>query len=129
MDMPFVERVSARRSGAKFGFVLLLMATCLGVPAVHAEPSGAQLLAACESALKTNFRGIHSKLCIWYVTPCDCNFGETATWPRVCLPKSVANRTLALEVTAVLQAIPDLQDKGATEAAASILSVIYPCTD
>lgn len=91
--------------------------------------SGADLLAACQTALETNFRGMKSKMCIWYVTPCDCDFGDPKTLPRTCVPESTSSHKLAFEVSEILKAIPEYQAKDAEEAATLILSEIYPCSD
>ena len=96
---------------------------------VYAKPSGAELLAACEGALAMNFRGLHGKMCTWYVTPCDCDTRTATDLPRVCLPEPIVVRRLAVEVTEVLKAIPKFQEIDAERAATLILSSIYPCTE
>jgi len=101
----------------------------LGATSVQAATSGAELLAACETALKSDFRGIKGKMCIWYVTPCDCITVPASTLPRVCLTQPIDHKRLAVEVTEVLKAIPEFQEKDADEATALILSEIYPCED
>jgi hypothetical protein len=45
------------------------------------------------------------------------------------VPKTTSIHKLAFEVAEVLKAIPEFQEKGAEEAAALILSEIYPCAD
>ncbi len=98
---------------------------CCGT--AQAATTGADLLTVCDTALKTNFRGMNGKMCIWYVTPCDCDFGGDTALPPVCLPDSVSNLTLAFMVTEMLKATPEFQKKDAGEAAALILSEVYPC--
>lgn len=97
----------------------------LAAPAAYAAPTGAELLAACESALNSNFRGLRGKMCTWYVTPCDCD--TTPGLPRVCLTEPIEPQKLARTVTEVLKAIPEFQTRGAEEAVALILSEVYPC--
>jgi hypothetical protein len=101
----------------------------LGTPSVQAAPSGTDLLAVCETALRSGFRGVKGSMCIWYVTPCDCTTVPASTLPRVCLTQPINHKRLAMEVTEVLKAIPEFQEKDAEEAAALILSEIYPCED
>ncbi len=108
--------------------LFLFMYLLLSAP-VLAEPAGADLLKACEQAVKNDFEGAKGKLCLWYVTPCDCPLGKNPTLPRVCLPESVSDWQLALEVVAGFAAQPRLQEESATAAVALILSKSYPCPD
>jgi len=102
----------------------------LPVKPVAAAPSGADLIAACEQALANDFQGMNGQMCTWYVTPCDCTYGQESTrMPRVCLPFSVAVEDLAREVITTLQAEPALQSEEAGLAAALILARTYPCQD
>jgi len=98
-------------------------------PGAFAAPTGGDLLAVCETALKTNFRGMKGKMCTWYVTPCDCDATKDENLPRVCLTKPIVVRKLATEVTEVMKAIPEFQKQPAEAAVAQILSAIYPCKD
>jgi hypothetical protein len=116
------------RSHATHCTVLIL---CLWLPAkgALAAPSGADLLSACRHALSSKFAGTEGQMCIWYVTPCDCEAVRKPGAPRVCLPESVATEPLAREVVNGLEAQPELQLLDADIAAAKILSRIYPCPD
>ncbi len=102
-----------------------LLTALLAAPAVHATPTGAELLTVCESALQSSFRGLRGKMCTWYVTPCDCDTAPGL--PRVCLTEPIEPPKLAVTVTEVLKALPELQLKTAEEAVAEILSEVYPC--
>ncbi len=66
-------------------------------------------------------------MCIWYVTPCDCNHGDKKTVPRVCLPEDISHEKLAREVITSLKEHPAYQDHTAEMAAGLILSPKYPC--
>jgi len=101
------------------------LAASLAAPAANAAPTGAELLTVCDSALRSNFRGLRGKMCTWYVTPCDCDTAPGL--PRVCLTDPIEAPKLAVTVTEVLKAIPELQLKSAEEAVALILSEVYPC--
>lgn len=96
---------------------------------VLAAPSGADLLNACEGALDSGFQSKAGMMCIWYVTPCDCNFGEQKNVPRVCLPEESEHKELAKEVIAGLYDRPELGTETAEMAAGLILSPNYPCSD
>ncbi len=97
----------------------------LAAPSAGAAPTGAELLDVCETALKSNFRGLRGKMCTWYVTPCDCDTAPGL--PRVCLTEPILPPKLAFTVTQVLRAVPEFQLKSAEEAVALILSEVYPC--
>lgn len=101
------------------------LASLLAQAPAHAAPTGAELLEVCESALRSNFRGLRGKMCTWYVTPCDCDTAPGL--PRVCLSDPIEPPKLAITVTEVLKALPELQLKSAEEAVAVILSEVYPC--
>ena len=103
----------------------IFLATLLAAPAAGAAPTGAELLQVCESALKSNFRGMRGKMCTWYVTPCDCDTAPGL--PRVCLTDPIEPPKLAITVTEVLKAVPEFQLKSSEEAVALILSEVYPC--
>jgi Ssp1 endopeptidase immunity protein Rap1a len=94
-----------------------------------AAPSGNDLLLACEDSLVNGFQSKMGMMCIWYVTPCDCNFGKEKIVPRVCLPKKALHDDLARVVIAGLQKQPELQSETAEMAAGQILSPKYPCID
>lgn len=94
---------------------------------VLAAPSGADLLRACEDSLVNGFQSTKGMVCIWYVTPCDCNFGDKKTIPRVCLPKNANHEDLARVVVKSLKENKELQTRTAAMAAGTILSPIYPC--
>ena len=94
-----------------------------------AAPSGADLLRACEDSIKNGFDTKAGMLCIWYVTPCDCNFAAKKQLPRVCLPEDKSHESLAKEVMTGLQQQPGLKTETAEMAAAKILSLKYPCSD
>ena len=105
--------------------ISIFLVALFSAPVANAAPTGAELLKVCESALKSNFRGLRGKMCTWYVTPCDCD--STPGLPRVCLTEPIEPPKLAATVTEVLKAIPEFQLKGAEEAVALILSEVYPC--
>jgi hypothetical protein len=92
-----------------------------------AAPAAGDLLKACEYSLKNGFAGIEADMCIWYVTPCDCDYGKENDMPRVCLPDGVAVETLARIVVAGLKADAGLHALDADFAANTLLSRIYPC--
>lgn len=92
-----------------------------------AAPLAIDLLSACEDALVNGFQSKTGMMCIWYVTPCDCNFGKEKTVPRVCLPKKAAHDELAREVVAGLHKQPELASETAVMAAGLVLSPMYPC--
>ena len=106
-----------------FWFVVLLMFAS----DVLAAPSGADLLHACEDSLVNGFQSTKGMMCIWYVTPCDCHFGDKKSVPRVCLPKDAAHEELARVVMNGLKEKNELQTLTAEMAAGTILSPIYPC--
>jgi len=94
-----------------------------------ADPSGAELLTACEQSMMKGFSGMKGMMCTWYVTPCDCNYGNENELPRVCLPPSPDIDALAHEVITGLIAQPELQELNADIAANTILIRNYPCDD
>ena len=106
-----------------FWIVLLLMFSTDALTA----PSGTDLLHACEDSLVNGFQSTKGMMCIWYVTPCDCNFGNKKTVPRVCLPDNISHELLAREVIDGLKENSELQPLTAEMAAGTILSPIYPC--
>ena len=93
----------------------------------QAAPSGQDLLLACENSLLNGFQGTKGMMCIWYVTPCDCHYGEKESIPRVCLPVDISHEELAKEVVSGLKADPALQEFTAEMAVGTILSPHYPC--
>jgi hypothetical protein len=116
--MPFLVRL----------IIYLLLLLQFGTQA-FAAPSGKELLAACEQSLEDGFDGIAGQMCTWYVTPCDCDYGNKPDMPRVCLPASVPVEMLARDVVDGLSDQPGLQQKDADIATALILSRTYPCND
>lgn len=106
-------------------FSSIFLVALLTAQNADATPTGAELLEVCESALKSNFRGVRGKMCTWYVTPCNCDAAPGL--PRVCLTAPIEPPELAFTVTQVLKAIPEFQLKDAEEAVALILSEVYPC--
>ncbi|OGT64690.1 MAG: hypothetical protein A2W69_01470 [Gammaproteobacteria bacterium RIFCSPLOWO2_02_47_7] len=109
---------------ACFGLILLIF-----ISPLSAAPSAVDLLDACEHSLQNGFQGIKGDVCIWYVTPCDCDYGKTKEMPRVCLPDSVPVESLARIVVRGLKEQPGLHMENADYAAAMILSRIYPCSE
>lgn len=93
-----------------------------------AAPTGADVLAACEKALSKGFHGTVGMMCIWYVTPCDCQAGKDPAIPRVCLPEDKAPETLAKEVVEGLKQQPALLNESAEVSAGRILAPKYPCS-
>ena len=94
---------------------------------VWAAPSGNDLLTACEESLINGFQGPNGMMCIWYVTPCDCQYGKDIVIPRVCLPDNKSHELLAREVVKGLKSQAELQSESAEMAAGLILSPQYPC--
>ena len=94
-----------------------------------AAPSGEQLQQACEYSLENNFEGIKGQMCIWYVTPCDCDPTKQTEAPRVCLPFEQDENDLALKVIEGLKKDPELGKQDASVAAAIILAEYYPCEE
>jgi hypothetical protein len=89
-----------------------------------AAPTGEDLLAACTDSLENGFETMEGKMCIWYVTPCNC---DTAL-PQVCLPEESNTDRLARDVVEGLTGQMELQQTDAAHAATLILSNKYPCT-
>ena len=94
---------------------------------VWAAPSGNDLLTACEESLTNGFQGPSGMMCIWYVTPCDCQYGKDIAIPRVCLPDRESHELLARAVVEGLKSQAELQSESAEMAAGLILSPKYPC--
>ncbi len=115
-----------RRNLAAFSYCLAILLITPGL--AHAAPTCKELIRACEIGLSNGFRGLRGKMCVWYVTPCDCDASDPAL-PRVCLPDAVDVERIAVEVTEILKVSPEVQDLEADAAVANILSVIYPCKD
>ena len=111
------------------------IAVCFGllnlifISILSAAPSAVDLLDACEISLKKGFQGIEGELCIWYITPCDCDYVKTKETPRVCLPEPVPVESLARIVVRGLKEQPELHMEDADYAAAIILSHVYPCSE
>ncbi len=91
------------------------------------DPTGADLLGACEDSLANGFQGATGMMCVWYVTPCDCHHGKDTVIPRVCLPDGKAAEVLAREVIDGLKSQPELQSKSAEISVGLILTLKYPC--
>jgi len=106
---------------------VVLMMSCTGVVPAQSI-SGNELVAACEKAVASDFAGELGMICHWYVTPCDCIYGNEQL-PRVCLPADVNEETLAQQVIAGLNSNPELLSKDAAFAANSVLTVLYSCSD
>lgn len=106
--------------------VVLLM-SCTGIVSAQSI-SGNELIAACEKAIASDFAGNTGMICHWYVTPCDCNYGNEQL-PKVCLPADFNEEKLAQQVIDGLNSNPDLLAKDAAFAANSVLTVLYPCTN
>ena len=68
-------------------------------------------------------------LCHWYVTPCDCHYGNNERLPRVCLPYNVDVSDLATIIVEHLKDNQSLLTLSAEAAAANILAPLYPCDD
>ena len=111
-------------------YALLLLLSAGSGNALSAEnpvPSGSDLLLACEESIESGYNSTRGMLCIWYVTPCDCDAGKKPDLPRVCLPADVSHEQLTLQVVRELRQKPLLQEQTAEAAAASILAPLYPC--
>lgn len=103
---------------------------CLSTTQILAEPAmptGAELLLACQHAREHGYDNTRGMLCIWYVTPCDCEPNKAEDVPRVCLPPGIEHEVLARQVIEGLLDKPGLQALGAEDAAAQILARYYPC--
>lgn len=96
---------------------------------VIAAPTGADVVAACEESLASGFQGTIGMMCVWYVTPCDCDFGKDPAIPRVCLPDDKEPEALAREVIEGLKLRPELQSETAALAASTVLATKYPCEE
>ncbi|MFT5132450.1 MAG: hypothetical protein ACI9SC_000915 [Gammaproteobacteria bacterium] len=105
------------------GFFLILSVNIQ----VIASPTGADVLAACEESLAKGFQGTTGMMCVWYVTPCDCNYGKDPAIPRVCLPDYKEPESLAREVIEGLTLRPELQSEPAEVASSIVLAEKYPC--
>ena len=105
------------------GFLLILSINIQ----VMASPTGADVLAACEESLAIGFQGTTGMMCVWYVTPCDCNYGKDPATPRVCLPGYIEPESLAREVIEGLKLRPELQSEPAELASSMGLAPKYPC--
>ena len=121
------KRIYINRQRA--GIISLGCMIILWISPLSAAPGADDLLKACEASLENGFQGIQGDLCIWYVTPCDCEYGKASELPRVCLPESISTETLADKVVRGLIDQPELQAESADFAAAMILSRIYPCIE
>jgi hypothetical protein len=106
-----------------FGVFLILSVSIQ----VIASPTGADVLAACEESLVNDFQGITGMMCVWYVTPCDCNYGKDPAISRVCLPGDKETEALAKEVIEGLKLRPELQSEPAELSSSTILAPLYPC--
>ena len=107
-------------------WIILFFLFCNNVMAI---PTGEDLLEACEFSQKNGFQSKQGMMCIWYVTPCDCNFGNKKSIPRVCLPREISHELLADEVITGLKEKPELMQETADMAVGKILSPRYPCSD
>ncbi len=110
----------------KLGCVGLFLLLSINIQAI-ASPTGADVLATCEESLANGFQGITGMMCVWYVTPCDCDYGKDPAIPRVCFPDSMETEALAREVIEGLKSRPELQSKTAELASNSVLATKYPC--
>lgn len=106
---------------------LIMIVLLLPAYSMSVAPTGADLLEACQFAGKNGYDSTQGMMCIWYVTPCDCHFGKSKEIPRVCLPETVSHQQLADVVVRGIQQTPDLKQVSAEQAAANILSPLYPC--
>jgi hypothetical protein len=114
-------------SGVHFKGCIIFIISVFVCIKVSAAPSAGDLLMACEHSLIHGFEGIEGEMCAWYITPCDCDYGEEYEIPRVCLTDSVTTEELARHVISGLKTHPELHSEDANYAAAVILSGIYPC--
>jgi hypothetical protein len=105
------------------GFFLILSVNIQ----VIASPTGADLLAACEESLANGFEGTIGMMCVWYVSPCDCNYGKDPAMPRVCLPEGKETESLAREVIDDLTLRPELQSEPAELSSSIVLAEKYLC--
>ena len=114
----------------RYVFMSLLFAGAVNILATdNPAPTGADLLHACTEAMASGFNSSKGMLCIWYVTPCDCEANNTNDLPRVCLPADVSHERLADQVVQELRQAPQLLNLSAEAAAANILAPVYPCGD
>lgn len=105
-------------------FLLLLLSVSFQLTA---SPTGADVLAVCEESLTKGFHGITGMMCVWYVSPCDCNYGKDPAIPRVCLPDTTDIELLASEVIEGLKLRPELQSETAEMSSNTVLAGKYPC--
>ncbi|HIF52039.1 MAG TPA: hypothetical protein EYQ42_11030 [Thiotrichaceae bacterium] len=106
----------------KWMSLLLLLSTD-----VFAVPTGFDLLEACEDSLANGFHGTTGMMCVWYVTPCDCQHGKDSAILRVCLPDGKSTESLAREVIEGLKSKSELQIDTAEVSVGKILAPKYPC--
>ena len=111
-----------------FCAILLSVSQLHTVSAELPAPDGNDLLQACEYAQQFGYDNTKGMLCIWYVTPCDCDAGKQPAVPRVCLPAGISHEVLAEQVIAGLQNRLELQSL-AEQAAAQVLAPLYPCSN
>ena len=90
------------------------------------SPTGKDLLESCQSFISSASTEMQQMLCTWYVLPCDCE-QKDKNIPRVCLPKSVNEKDLAVLIVNELTLDKFLQQKTAAFAANTILQNYYPC--
>ena len=114
------------------GLLQLVLATTFlyasGPRVTHAAPDGADLKSACQRSLANGFDGIDGRMCTWYVTPCDCDINQAADISPICLPYDATTGMLARIVIDGIADSPELQKRGAAEAAAVVLSKEFPCS-
>lgn len=114
------------------GLLQLVLATTFlyasGPRVTHAAPDGADLKSACQRSLADGFTGIHGEMCTWYVTPCDCDINKADDIGPICLPPDATTGMLARIVIDGIADSPELQKRGAAEAAAVVLSKEFPCS-
>jgi len=110
-----------------FYFILACVTAVILITPGHsiAAPTGKDLFDACTDSLENGFDTMEGRMCVWYVTPCNC---DTAL-PQVCLPEATDTDNLARDVIEGLTNKTDLQQADAAYAAAFILSEKYSCPE
>jgi len=107
-------------------YLIALLVVIPNVAAADAPLTGADLVAACETALRRDFKGMEAAMCEWYVPPCGvCGVGKAP--PAYCLPPGLGTRELAPGVIRDLRAQEPLLARPVKEAVERVLTARYPC--
>lgn len=103
---------------------LTLLLAAAPVAAGDAQPTVAEVLAACERTSAAGHQGVDAALCDWFTTPCDC--GPQPNDQHWCVPPEESPAATTRKVLARLRGAPDRQAPAAG-AVAAIMASLYPC--